>query len=78
MIAPIHVRINSVVASTFEIVKREVFSLPKLAYLPGILIREPLLVFLLLPANIGLDFARAEVVGHLNARAFAFSDENLC
>lgn len=66
------------VASTFEIVKREVFSLPKLAYLPGILIREPLLVFLLLPANIGLDFARAEVVGHLNARAFAFSDENLC
>ena len=61
-------QLNSVVTSAFEILKREVFSLPKLAYLPGILIREPLLVLLLLPANIGLDFARAKVISHLNSR----------
>eukprot|EP00435_Cladocopium_sp_Y103_P038206 s73_g10.t1 len=60
--------INSVVASTFDIIKREIFSLPKLAFLPGILISNPLLVLLLLHANIGLDFARAKVIGHLNGR----------
>lgn len=61
-------QINSVVASTFDIVKREIFSLPKLAFLPGILISNPLLVLLLLHANIGLDFARAKVIGYLNGR----------
>ncbi len=66
-------RINSVVASTFEIIKREVFSLPKLAYLPGILVSEPLLVLVLLPANIGLDFARAKVIAHLNRRVLTFA-----
>ena len=59
------------VNSAFEIVKREVFSLPKLAYLPGILMHEPLLVLLLLPANIGLDFARAKVISHLNSRTLS-------
>ncbi|CAJ1421780.1 unnamed protein product [Effrenium voratum] len=61
-------QINSAVASSFEIIKREVFSLPKLAYLPGILVREPLLLMLLLPANIGLDLARAKIMAHLNSR----------
>ncbi|CAE7215336.1 PDK4 [Symbiodinium natans] len=60
--------ISSIVRTGHGIIDRMLFSVPKLALLPGILVSQPWLLLLVLPGNIGLDFVRAKAMAHLTGR----------
>ncbi|OLP85078.1 hypothetical protein AK812_SmicGene33967 [Symbiodinium microadriaticum] len=60
--------IGSIVRTGHSIVERVLFSVPKLALLPGILVSQPWLLLLVLPGNMGLDFVRAKAFAHLTSR----------
>ncbi|CAE7228520.1 ssuB3, partial [Symbiodinium sp. CCMP2592] len=60
--------IGSIVRTGHSIVERVLFSMPKLALLPGILVSQPWLLLLVLPGNMGLDFVRAKAFAHLTSR----------
>eukprot|EP00928_Gymnodinium_smaydae_P098469 TRINITY_DN9162_c3_g4_i1.p1 TRINITY_DN9162_c3_g4~~TRINITY_DN9162_c3_g4_i1.p1 ORF type:complete len:858 (-),score=205.56 TRINITY_DN9162_c3_g4_i1:103-2676(-) len=60
--------ITSLASTSFDIVERKLFSLPKLALIPGMLLSQPVVVATALPAAIGLDFVRANVMGKLTKR----------
>jgi len=60
--------VTSLAEHSYRLVERKFFSLPKLLLLPAMLARQPMLVATAFPAAIGLDFARAHVMGKLTSR----------
>eukprot|EP00929_Paragymnodinium_shiwhaense_P002129 TRINITY_DN102329_c0_g1_i1.p1 TRINITY_DN102329_c0_g1~~TRINITY_DN102329_c0_g1_i1.p1 ORF type:complete len:829 (+),score=189.12 TRINITY_DN102329_c0_g1_i1:190-2676(+) len=60
--------LTSIAGTSYRIVERKLFSLPKLMLLPGMLTSQPLLMATALPAAIGLDFARASLIAKLTSR----------
>lgn len=66
-----------VVSTNYDIFNRKLFSLPKILLLPGIIMRQPLLVAQITPLIFGSDYIKARVVAFLTTNIEKFRKESM-
>lgn len=66
---------NNVLSSSYRIVERRVFSIPKIALMPGMLLAKPSLLVTVLPACLALDAGKAAFTTLLSNSIEAFRRE---
>jgi len=59
------VALDTVVTTTYDIFNRKLFSLPKLMLLPGVVMRQPMLLVQIFPFVFATDFIKARLVAHV-------------
>lgn len=67
--------LDTIVAESYSIVERKLFSLPKLALLPGMLWRKPVLVATVIPGSIALDFLKSQLTALVSGMIESFNRE---
>mmetsp|Transcript_23568 Transcript_23568/g.25998 ORF Transcript_23568/g.25998 Transcript_23568/m.25998 type:complete len:858 (-) Transcript_23568:101-2674(-) len=67
--------IDIVVSTTYGIFNRKFFSLPKLMLLPGIIMRQPILMAKLTPFIFGSDYFKARVMSFLTTKIEKFNKD---
>lgn len=67
--------LHKTVTTSYQIIQRKLFSLPKLALLPGMLWRKPVLVATVIPGSIGLDYLKSQLTALLSGLIESLSNE---
>ena len=68
---------DEVVSTIYDLVNRKFFSLPKLMLLPGIMMRQPLLVAQITPFIFGSDFINAKILAFLTTSIEKYKKESM-
>ncbi|KAI2488919.1 hypothetical protein MHU86_25973 [Fragilaria crotonensis] len=68
---------DEVVNTIYDLVNRKFFSLPKLMLLPGIMMRQPLLVAQITPFIFGSDFINAKILAFLTTSIEKYKKESM-
>mmetsp|Transcript_30627 Transcript_30627/g.46378 ORF Transcript_30627/g.46378 Transcript_30627/m.46378 type:complete len:824 (+) Transcript_30627:25-2496(+) len=68
---------DAVVSTNYEIFNRKLFSLPKILLLPGIIMRQPLLVIQITPLIFGSDYIKARVMAFLTTNIEKFRKQSM-
>ena len=68
---------DEVVNTIYDLVNRKFFSLPKLMLLPGIMMRQPVLVAQITPFIFGSDFINAKVLAFLTTSIERYKKESM-
>lgn len=58
---------DTVVSTSYDIFNRKLFSLPKLMLLPGIIIKQPVLLAKIFPFIFASDFVKGRVVAFMTS-----------
>ena len=68
---------DEIVTTIYDIINRKFFSLPKLMMLPGIMMRQPILVAQITPFIFGSDFIKAKVLAYLTTSIENYKKESM-
>ena len=68
---------DEVVTTIYDLVNRKFFSLPKLMLLPGIMMRQPMLVAQITPFIFGSDFINAKILAFLTTSIEKYKKESM-
>ena len=68
---------DEVVTTVYDLVNRKFFSLPKLMLLPGIMMRQPLLVAQITPFIFGSDYINAKILSYLTTSIERYKKESM-
>jgi ABC-type Mn2+/Zn2+ transport system ATPase subunit len=68
---------DEVVTTIYDFFNRKFFSLPKLMMLPGIMMRQPMLVAQITPFIFGSDFVNAKILAYLTTRIEEYKKDSM-
>lgn len=68
---------DEIVSTTYDFFNRKLFSLPKLMLLPGIMMRQPVLVAQITPFIFASDFLKAKVMAYLTTSIEKFKKDSM-